>query len=451
MPATRPPRPATRRRPRDAYTSIDMNAPEPHDARLEPAERDIDVGSAPPVRPMSGRTLGVIGVSIAAALVLLLVATVIPRRSVSRELLAEATSRDSMQTVQVTTVHRALAGSSLSLPSTIQPLHESAIYARVGGYVKTWSADIGRVVHAGDTLLEIDAPELEEDVQHAQSLVTQSQASLSLARADLDRWKTLARDSAVTGQELDQKAAAFEVAKANLSAAEASVRRLVQTRQYTRVVAPFTGMITARNVDIGSLISAAGATSAPVAAGGGSGGASPGSLYRIAQTDTVRAYLTVPEEYATSIRPGLKATIRVEGIPGRTFSGVVARSANALDVSTRTLLTEIDVPNRDFALLPGMFAKADLTFPRATPPLLLPANTLLIRSGGVQVVEVAPEGGGATALVHFHSVTVARDYGATVEVAGDVTDGMMVVTNPNAELVDGARVRFQSAKLADTK
>ncbi|MEO7457733.1 MAG: efflux RND transporter periplasmic adaptor subunit [Gemmatimonadaceae bacterium] len=409
----------------------------------EPEELDIDVGSAPPVRPASSRTLGIIGVSIAAVLILLLLITLVPRRSVEHELLAEVARTDSAPVVQVTTVHRAAAGSTLSLPSTIQALHESAVYARVGGYVKSWHADIGRVVRAGETLLEIDAPELEEDVQHARLQVTQTKASLALARADLERWRQLARDSAVTGQELDQKSAAFEVATANTAAAEASLRRLVQTRQYTRVVAPFTGVVTARNVDIGSLISAAGATSSPVVAGGGSAGASPGSLYRIAQTDTVRTYLTVPEAYATSIRPGLAATIVVQGIPGRTFTGIVARTSGSLDVASRTMLTEIDVPNRDFALLPGMFAKAELTFPRATPPLLLPANTLLIRSSGVQVAEVVPERTGNMAVVHFRSVQVARDYGATVEVAGGVIDGMMVVTNPNAELVDGGRVRLQ--------
>ncbi len=414
----------------------------------DPVEQDIDVGSAPPVKPMSGRTLAIIGASIVVALLLLLAVTVIPRRNVNSELLAEATARDSAPVVQVTTVHRAEAGSTLSLPSTIQALHESAVYARVGGYVKRWHADIGKVVRAGEVLLEIDAPELEEDVQHAQSALTQTRATLGLARADLERWRTLARDSAVTGQELDQKRAAFEVASANTAGAEASLRRLVQMRQYTRVVAPFTGMVTARNVDIGSLISPAGATTSPVIAGGGSGGAAPGSLYRIAQTDTVRTYLTVPEAYATSIRPGLRANIVVQGIPGRTFTGVVARTSNALDVTSRTMITEVDVPNRDFALLPGMFAKAELTFPRVTPPLLLPANTLLIRSGGVQVVEVIPDRGGKTATVHFRPVQVARDYGATVEVASGVIDGMTVVMNPNAELVDGGHVRVQAAAAA---
>jgi Membrane-fusion protein len=174
----------------------------------------------------------------------------------------------------------------------------------------------------------------------------------------------LARDSAVTGQELDQKRAAFEAAQANTGAADANLRRLVQTRGWTRVTAPFTGVITARNVDIGSLITPAGGTSAPVGATGIGGAAGAGSMFRIAQTDTVRIYLTVPEGYATSIRTGLDAQVTAQGIPGRVFPGRVVRTSNALDATSRTLLTEIDVPNRDFALLPGMSAQATLHFPR---------------------------------------------------------------------------------------
>jgi membrane fusion protein, multidrug efflux system len=407
-------------------------------------EQHADVGAAPPVRPMSRRTLGMIAAVTVVVLLLLLVVTLLPRRSVEHELLAEAAARDSAPLVEVTTVHRAAPGSTLALPSTIQPLHESAVYARVGGYVKHWYADLGSVVHAGQLLVDIDAPELDQEVQQAQSQLSQTKAALGLAKADLERWRELARDSAVTGQELDQKRASFEAATANTGASEANLRRLTQMRQYTRVVAPFAGVVTARNIDIGSLITAGGATTAPVA-GSAMGGPGSGSLYRIAQTDTVRTYLTVPEAYATSIQPGLKANIQVEGLPGRVFTGIVARTSHSLDAASRTLLTEVDVPNRDFALLPGMYAKAQLTFPRATPPLVLPANTILVRGNGVQVVLVNPSPDGRTAQVHFRSVQVIRDYGASVEVAGDVTDGMMVVANPGADLGDGAKVRIRQA------
>ena len=220
-------------------------------------------GAAPPVKPMGARRLLGLGVASVVVLVVMFVVTAIPRRSVENELRAEATARDSAPSVQVTTVRRAPAGSTLVLPGTIQALHESAIYARVTGYVKRWQSDIGSLVRSGQLLAEIDAPELDHGVEQAQSQLSQTRAALGLAKADLERWRALARDSAVTSQELDQKRAAFDAATANTGASEANLRRLVQTRQYTRVTAPFTGVVTARNVDIGSLITPAGATSAP--------------------------------------------------------------------------------------------------------------------------------------------------------------------------------------------
>jgi membrane fusion protein (multidrug efflux system) len=397
--------------------------------------------AAPPVRPVPGRRLLLIGAGVAAALLLLLIVTVIPRRTVSRELRAEAASRDSAPVVQVTTVHRAAPGSELSLPGTIQALHEGAIYARVSGYVSRWHADIGSVVRSGQVLAEIDAPELEQNVQMARAQLQQTRASLGLAKADLDRWRALARDSAVTGQELDQKRAAYEAASANTAAAEANLRRLVQTRQYTQVTAPFTGVITARNVDIGSLITSAGGASAALPSNGATGGTAAGSLFRLAETDTVRAYVTVPESYASSITTGLEAEVVVQGAADRRFTGHVVRTSRSLDPGSRTLLTEVDIPNREFVLLPGMYAQVHLRFPRVTPPLLIPSSAIVIRSNGPQVmlVDAAP---GGLATVHFRAVEIARDYGATVELAGGLIDGQTVVLNPNADLAEGSRVRL---------
>jgi RND family efflux transporter MFP subunit len=408
-----------------------------------------DVGAAPPVRPMSGRRMLYIGGVVAGVLLLLLIITIIPRRSVQRELLAEAAGRDSAPSVMVTTVRRAAPGSVLTLPGTIQALHESAIYARVTGYVKRWHADLGSTVRAGEVLAEIDAPELEQEVQQAQAQLSQTRAALGLARADLERWKSLARDSAVTGQELDQKQAAYEAALANTGASEANVRRLSHMRTYTRVVAPFAGVITARNVDIGSLISPAGATSAPLSTGGAAGAPGAGSLFKVAQTDTVRTYVTVSEAYATSITPGLETDVEVQGIPGRVFRGRVARTSRSLDASSRTLLTEVDIANRDFALLPGMFARATLHFPRVTPPLVLPSSALVLRSAGPQVMVVETGTTTGQGTIHLRSVKVGRDYGSTVEIASGIIDGMSIVTNPNADLVDGQKVKIAAVPAAD--
>jgi RND family efflux transporter MFP subunit len=417
--------------------------PDPIEPDSSPTPSHGDVGAAPPVQPMNSRRLIIIGAGIGIVLLLLFVIAVVPRRTVQHELLAEAAARDSAPLVQVTTVHRAAAGSELSLPGTIQALHEGAIYARVPGYVRRWYADIGSVVNAGQVLADIDAPELEQNVQQAQSQLEQTRAALGLARTDLERWRVLARDSAVTGQELDQKRAAYDAAVANTGAMEANLRRLTQTRQYTRVTAPFTGVVTARNVDIGSLITAAGGTSAPVAAGGAPGAGS-GSLFRLAETDTVRTYITVPEAYASSIAPGLVADVQVQGVPGRHFTGHVVRTSRSLDASSRTLLTEIDVANHDFALMPGMYAQARLHFPRVTPPLLVPSGSLVIRSSGTQVM-VVERGAAGAAVVRLRSVQVARDYGSTVEIASGLSDGMTVVLNPNTEIGDGTRVRISGA------
>jgi RND family efflux transporter MFP subunit len=406
------------------------------------ASHHVDLGAAPPVQPVSRHRLLVIAGAIVVVLLVLLIATVLPRRAVTNELRAEASARDSAPLVRVTTVQRATAGGDLTLPGTIQALHEGAIYARVPGYVTRWHADIGSVVRQGEVLAEIDAPELEQNVQQAQSQVAQTRAALNLAKADLARWQSLAKDSAVTGQELDQKHAAYESAAANTGAAEANLRRLVQTRQYTRVTAPFAGVVTARSVDIGSLITVSGGTSAPIAAGGPTSGPGAGSMFRLAETDTVRMYISVPENYATSIRPGLETEVVVRAVPNRRFSGRVVRTSRSLDAASRTLLTEVDVPNRDFVLLPGMYAQVRLQFPRVTPPLLLPATALVIRSSGPQVMVVERERGGTTATIHFRSVQIARDYGSTVELASGLTDGQTVVLNPNTDLVEGTRVRI---------
>ena len=420
----------------------DLTSSQLDDARLAEPPHEALLGAAPPVVAADGARLRRLAIVPGAALLVLLIVAVLPRLSVRRELLADAASRDSAPSVEVATVQRATPGSVVTLPGTVQPLHESAIYARVSGYVRRWHADIGTLVRQGAVLVDIDAPELEQNVQQARSQVAMAHAALDLARADLARWTSLARDSAVTGQELDQKRAAFASAQANAGAAEANLRRLVQTGDYTRVVAPFTGVITARNVDIGALITGAGATSAPLA-NGGSNTPGTGSLFRIAQTDTVRTYVSVPAMYATSVRPGLDADVQVQGIAGRNFAGRLARTSASLDAATRTLLAEIDIPNRDFAILPGMYAQVTLHFPRATPPLLIPAGALVIRSGGPQVMVVSKTG--STATVHLQTVTVGRDYGSTIEITDGLVDGSTIVTTPNADLDEGTKVRVAAA------
>lgn len=413
-----------------------MKSPESDLPGSAPAEHHADVGAAPPVTPTTTRRMLTAGAVIVVILVLLLISSFLPRRATSKELQAEVLEQDAAPTVQVAAIHRATEGGAVELPGTIQALHESAIYARVGGYVKQWSADIGKIVHTGDVLAEIDAPELAQQVTQAEHQVAQARAATGLARTDLARWKLLASDSAVTRQELDQKQAAYDAAVANGGAAEANLQRLVETQNFAHVKAPFTGVITARNIDIGSLITAAGATSAPVAGGDVAGAPGPGSMFRIAETDTVRTYISVPERYSTAMTPGLTAQVTVQELPGRTFTGRIVRTSHAIDVASRTLLVEVDIANPGFVLLPGMYSNVTVQFAHSQAPLIVPATALVIRSAGTQVMVLDT----ATSVIHLKPVVVGRDYGATIEILSGISEGMVVVTDPNADLMDGMKV-----------
>lgn len=425
-----------------------MNSPDsglPGSGPHETHETHTDVGAAPSVTPASTKAMITAGAVVAAMLVLLLLTSFIPRRAVTKELAAEVAGEDAPPLVQVMTVQRAQAGGTLDLPGTIQPLHESAVYARVAGYVKNWRADIGKVVRAGDELAEIDAPELEQQVMQASQQLAQSRASLGLARTDLERWKSLVADSAVTREEFDQKQAAFDAATANTGAATANYQRLVELQKFTRVRAPFAGVVTARNVDIGSLISASGATSAPVAGGDVAGAPGPGSLFRIAETDTVRTYISAPETQAMTMTPGLAARVSVQELPRRTFTGRIARTSRSIDVGSRTMLIEVDIANPGFELLPGMFSNVEVTFPKSAAPLVLPAASLVIRSAGTQVMVLDT----ATQTIHLRPVQVGRDYGAAIEILSGVSEGLVIVTNPNADMVDGMKVKIAAAARAE--
>jgi RND family efflux transporter MFP subunit len=416
-----------------------LNDPVRDHVHIDAHEHHVDVGSAPPVTPASTRRMLTIGAVVVVVLAALLISAFLPRRTVTQELQAAASAQDGPPSVQVAPVVRASAGGDIMLPGTIQALHEGAIYARVGGYVKSWHADIGTIVRSGQTLAEIDAPELEQEVQQAQQQVAQTQAALGLAKADLTRWTSLAADSAVSREELDEKTAAYNAAQANNGAAQANVRRLIETQHFTNVTAPFAGVITARNIDIGSLISANGSTGAPIAAGG-TAAQSMGSLFRLAETDTVRTYVPVSEADAPSITAGLTADVTVQEVPNRTFVGHVARTAGSLDPASRTMLTEVDIVNPGFVLVPGMYAEVRLHLTRRTPALIVPASALLIRSAGTQVVVVDNPAPGQSTAIHFKPVVVGRDFGGTVEIQSGLSDGEHIVSNPSADLVDGMTV-----------
>ena len=363
----------------------------------------------------------------------LLLIGIAPRVAQQHRLTSAATAVGvTLPSVSVTTVTRDTSPSSVSLPGALTAVQTAALYARTPGYVRRRLVDIGSRVRVGQLLADIDAPDLDQQVAQARGVLAQTQAAQQLAQANLARWRALAVDSAVTAQELDQMQAAFNEAVANSNSAEANLQRLVQLQLYERVVAPFAGVITARNVDPGALVGPAGGVSATLPAGTGS---ALGSLFTIAQTDTLSVYVTVPEDYAAAVAIGKHAVVTVPALPGDTLRGRVARTAGSLDPTARTLLTEVRVANPTGVFLPGMYAQVQLALGVGSPPLRVPATALVIRDGPPQVVTVAPD-----STAHYQTVTIGRDLGSWVEVTGGLAQGMRIVINPPGDLQDGARV-----------
>ena len=342
------------------------------------------------------------------------------------------------------------------LPGNIQAYIDSPIYARASGYLKTWYADIGARVKAGQLLAEIEAPEIDQQVRQAKATVQQAEASLEQARANLaqgktnlelarvtaDRWKNLIAKGAVSKQENDQYQAQYQAqlanvqalekaiaaAQSNVSSDEANVSRLQEMQGFEQVKAPFEGVITARNTDVGALINA-----------GNSGPAQ--ELFHMAATARLRVYVEVPQVYSRSAVPGVTADLTLAEFPGRHFSGKLVRTAQSIDASTRTLLTEIAVDNASGVLLPGAYAQVHLKLDSVTPSLVLPVNALLFRSEGLRV-GVVRDGDKAELL----AVTLGNDYGTEVEVVSGLSEADSVIVNPPDSLLSGATVRVAATE-----
>jgi RND family efflux transporter MFP subunit len=373
-----------------------------------------------------------LGAILAGVLVVALVVGIVPRITRQQRLAAAVTATAAAPAVSVTTVEPATGASTVTLPGALAALQTAPIYARAPGYVRRSLVDIGSRVRGGDLLAEINAPELDHQVQQARGAVAQARASLALAEAQLTRWRAMSTDSVVTADELDQKRAAYGVTTASLASAEANLRQLMQLQQYERVLAPFTGVITTRNVDPGALVGTTGGVTGSLPSGAGS---PPGSLFQLARSDTLSVYVSVPEDYAPATQVGKPAVVTVTELPGDTLRGIVARTARALDPAARTLLTEVDVANPTGRFLPGMYAQVQLPLARSTAVLRLPATALVIRNGPPKVVTVSDS------VVRYATVTVGRDYGSWVEVTGGLASGAVVVLNPTDDLQDGQHVR----------
>lgn len=415
----------------------------------KPANEPLFPPSQPPAR---GRTLRVVlWLLVAAVIVGAIVFWGINARIQTAAAVKETTQELAIPVVSVVHPKPGTVKDEVVLPGNVQAFIDSPIYARSSGYLKQWFVDIGGRVKAGQQLAIIEAPELDQQVQQAKATLQQAQAALDqaianeqqgkaneeLARVNADRWRNLVAKGAVSRQENDQYQAQYQAQVANLNALEqaiaaarsniaadqANLGRLQEMQNYEIVRAPFDGIVTARNIDVGALINA------------GNGGAAQ-ELFHMASTAKLRVYVSVPQADSRAAAPGLKCYLTLTEFPGRKFPGALVRTSGAIDPATRTLLTEVDVDNASGELRPGAYAEVHLMIPEGSRSLIVPVNVLLFRSEGLRVGVV--RNGSKAELV---PVILGKDYGNEVEVVSGITPDDLVISNPPDSLASGATVQ----------
>lgn len=349
------------------------------------------------------------------------VRTVVSRSINAREL-ETGTAERARQYVKTAQVKSTDAGQTLALPGTLQGFVQSPISARAGGYLKRWYKDIGSRVNKGDLLAELDTPETDQQLSQAIAARQQAASSLELAKSTVDRWEALRKKDAVSQQELDERRSGFAQARSNLAAADANVERLRQVEGFKRIVAPFSGVITRRNVDVGDLIDP------------GAGGGSARALFVLSQTDPLRVYVNVPQAYAQLVKQGQKVVVTQAELRGQSFTGQVARTAASIDAATRTMQVEIALPNPDGALMPGAFVQAALPL-KPSGALVIPTDALLFRRDGTLVAVVDDK-----LKVHLQTVQIGRNYGQTVEVLNGINGNERLILNPSDSVAEGDEV-----------
>ena len=359
---------------------------------------------------------------VALALVVLGALTLVQRRSQYRAL-ADETETLAVPTVSVTHATTEASQEDLVLPGAMQSYVESPIYARTNGYLKEWRVDIGSPVTKGDLLAEIDTPEVDQQYAQAQADLATAHANEALAGTTNVRWQGLLATESVSKQDADEKAGDAAAKKAAAESAAANVSRLRELESFRRVVAPFSGVITARNTDIGALINA---------------GQSAGTeLFRIADTRKLRIYVQVPETYAAVTNPGLEAELRFAEQPHKTFAAKTVRTSNALDPTLRTLQVELELDNANHAVFPGAYAEVHFKLPGSGESLRLPSNTVLFRAAGLQVATIDGQ-----KRVKLKSIVQGRDFGNTIEVLSGIEANDTIILNPPDSLIDGVEVRI---------
>jgi RND family efflux transporter MFP subunit len=336
--------------------------------------------------------------------------------------LKERTEEAAVPTVTVVFPREGAPTEEIVLPGNTQPFSDAPIYARTSGYLKRWYFDIGAHVQKGQLLAEIETPEVDQQLQQARADLDTAQANLNIAKITAARWQDLVSTGSVSQQETDQAVSNLSAVKAAAESSAANVRRLEQLQSFEKIYAPFDGIITARNTDIGALIDA-GAS------------AQPRELFHMTAIRTLRVYVAVPEVYSRAARSGAPATLTLDEFPGQTFRGTIVRNANSIDIASRTLLVEVDVDNPTGQLLPGAYVFVHLKLPEETRSVTVPSNTLIFRKEGLQVGLVRD---GKAELV---PVKIKRDYGNSVEIVSGLQPTDAVIVDPSDSLVAGMPVR----------
>jgi len=356
------------------------------------------------------------GVSV---LVLLLLGAIgnVALRTARAHALAEATAEGERSYINTTNAKTAENGQPLTLPGTLQGIIESPIYARSTGYVVRWNKDIGAHVSQGEVLADIDTPEVDQQLSQASAARAQAAASLELAKSSAERWVALRKKDAVTQQELDERSSAYTQAQANLAAADANLKRLQKLEGFKQVIAPFSGVITHRNVDVGDLIDA----------GSGAGRA----LFTLAKVDPLRVYVYVPQAFAPRVKVGAPVVVTQAEWAGQEFHGTVARTAGAIDAATRTLQVEVNLPNHNDQLLAGAYVQVALPVNADSQVLQVPSNVILFRPEGARIAVLGDDG-----RVKLHAVTIGHDLGNAVEILNGITISDNLVLNPADSLAD---------------
>jgi RND family efflux transporter MFP subunit len=390
---------------------------------------DHKAGSEVPNRTPSSRAgldwkIAALAVVIALAVV---VGGILPRVRARSALTAETRA---LAEPTVATIHprRSAPAQEIVLPANVQAYIDAPIYARTNGYLKRWYADIGAPVKAGQLLAEIDTPEVNQQLQQARADLATAQANLRLSQITAERYEGLLKTDSVSKQDTDNAAGDLAAKKATVESAQYNVKRLEDLQSFEKIYAPFDGIITARNTDIGALIDS------------GASGGSRTELFHIAQPDKLRVYVNVPEAYSRAAVPGLTAELSLAEYPDRLFRGTLVRTANAIDPATRTLLVEIQVMNPSNQLRSGSYAEVHLQLPGAVSAFVVPSNTLLFRSEGLRLATVD-----ASRRVALVPVTLGHDFGDSVEVLSGLKGDETVILNPPDSIIEGEQVRLSQA------